>query len=67
MATALQVRRATISGWESGKTVPRLPERDVYARLLDKLAKLYPAPANTAFPAEDTVPVTFTKAPVPAP
>ncbi|KFG71539.1 telomere-associated protein Tap [Streptomyces mutabilis] len=43
VATALKVRRATVSGWESGKTEPRPPERDAYARLLDKLAELYPA------------------------
>ncbi|GHI25500.1 hypothetical protein Shyd_68710 [Streptomyces hydrogenans] len=51
VATALKVRRATVSGWESGKTEPRPPERDAYARLLDKLAELYPAvPADTATP-----------------
>jgi transcriptional regulator with XRE-family HTH domain len=61
VATALKVRRATVSGWESGKTVPRPPERDAYARLLEKLAKLYPAQANTAEPSEDTVvPEPFT-------
>ncbi|WP_139216468.1 helix-turn-helix transcriptional regulator, partial [Streptomyces sp. CC77] len=43
VAGALKVRRATVSGWESGKTEPRPPERDAYARLLDKLAELYPA------------------------
>ncbi|WP_338316081.1 helix-turn-helix transcriptional regulator, partial [Streptomyces bohaiensis] len=53
VATALQVRRATVSGWESGKTEPRPPERDAYARLLDGLAELYPAavPAVPAVPA----------------
>lgn len=52
VATALKVRRATVSGWEAGKTEPRPPERDAYARLLDKLAELYPAaPADTATPA----------------
>ncbi|NEC13182.1 helix-turn-helix domain-containing protein [Streptomyces sp. SID8014] len=56
VATALKVRRATVSGWESGKTEPRPPERDAYARLLDKLAELYPAPT----------PATFTGAPAPA-
>ncbi|AYG85052.1 hypothetical protein DWB77_07268 [Streptomyces hundungensis] len=45
VATALKVRRATVSGWEAGKTEPRPPERDAYARLLNKLAELYPAPA----------------------
>ncbi|MFH9177282.1 telomere-associated protein Tap [Streptomyces albogriseolus] len=43
VAKALRVRRATVSGWESGKTDPRPPERDAYARLLGKLAELYPA------------------------
>ncbi|MFF2014140.1 telomere-associated protein Tap [Streptomyces sp. NPDC058195] len=52
---ALGVRRATVSAWESGKTEPRPPERDAYARLLDGLAKLYPAP----------VPATCTSAPDP--
>ncbi|MGC5342088.1 telomere-associated protein Tap [Streptomyces sp. DT171] len=64
VATALKVRRATVSGWESGKTEPRPPERDAYARLLDKLAELYPAPAA---PVQDAaVPATFTAAPAPA-
>ncbi|MFD8789458.1 telomere-associated protein Tap [Streptomyces vinaceus] len=56
VATALQVRRATVSGWESGKTEPRPPERDAYARLLKQLAELYPAPEEPAAP----VPATFT-------
>ncbi|MGW3498635.1 telomere-associated protein Tap [Streptomyces sp. NPDC001020] len=61
VAGALRVRRATVSGWESGKTEPRPPERDAYARLLDGLAKLYPAPAGTAAPDEDVaMPETFT-------
>ncbi|WP_336319885.1 telomere-associated protein Tap [Streptomyces lavendofoliae] len=45
VAGALKVRRATVSGWEAGKTEPRPPERDAYARLLEGLARLYPAPA----------------------
>ncbi|MGW4729323.1 telomere-associated protein Tap [Streptomyces shenzhenensis] len=60
VASALQVRRATVSGWESVKkpTEPRGPEREAYARLLDKLVDLYPPDATTAAPAEDTaVPV----------
>ncbi|MEU9471243.1 helix-turn-helix domain-containing protein [Streptomyces avermitilis] len=68
VATALKVRRATVSGWESGKTEPRPPERDAYARLLDKLAELYPADANASTPAQDTaVATTFASAPAPAP
>ncbi|MGV9761473.1 telomere-associated protein Tap [Streptomyces tricolor] len=65
VATALRVRRATVSGWESGKTEPRPPERDAYARLLDKLAELYPADATA--PVKDAaVSATFTGAPDPA-
>ncbi|MEW2626041.1 helix-turn-helix transcriptional regulator [Streptomyces sp. NPDC048106] len=50
VAAALKVRRATVSGWESAKkpTEPRGPEREAYARLLNKLAELYPAPAPAA-------------------
>ncbi|MEV0912483.1 telomere-associated protein Tap [Streptomyces hokutonensis] len=55
VAAALQVRRATVSGWEAGKTEPRPPERDAYARMLKQLAQLYPAnapvlPEDTAAP-----------------
>ncbi|MFD7458769.1 MULTISPECIES: telomere-associated protein Tap [unclassified Streptomyces] len=65
VAAALQVRRATVSGWESGKTEPRPPERDAYARLLEGLAKLYPAPVNSEAPVDDTaVPETVTASPV---
>ncbi|MEU5092995.1 helix-turn-helix domain-containing protein [Streptomyces sp. NPDC021356] len=68
VATALKVRRATVSGWESGKTEPRPPERDAYARLLDKLAELYPAaPADATAPVPNAAtPATFTGAPDPA-
>ncbi|MFD5476412.1 telomere-associated protein Tap [Streptomyces hawaiiensis] len=52
VAAALRVRRATVSGWEAGKTEPRPPERDAYARLLKQLAQLYPA--NAPVPAEET-------------
>ncbi|MEU0581589.1 transcriptional regulator [Streptomyces griseoincarnatus] len=63
VAAALKVRRATVSGWESVKktTEPRGPEREAYARLLDKLAELYPAPAAAPAP----VPATFTGQPAP--
>ncbi|MGK5693293.1 telomere-associated protein Tap [Streptomyces sp. URMC 128] len=62
VAGALKVRRATVSGWESGKTEPRPPERNAYARLLDKLAELYPAD-DTAPVQDAAVPATFTAAP----
>ncbi|WP_322872278.1 telomere-associated protein Tap [Streptomyces goshikiensis] len=67
VATALKVRRATVSGWESGKTEPRPPEREAYARLLRQLAELYPALVETAAPTPDAaVPATFTAVPAPA-
>ncbi|MGW0855737.1 telomere-associated protein Tap [Streptomyces sp. NPDC002690] len=69
VATALKVRRATVSGWEAGKTEPRPPERDAYARLLDKLAELYPAVSadTAAVPAPDAAArTTFTGAHAPA-
>ncbi|MEU2718183.1 helix-turn-helix transcriptional regulator [Streptomyces sp. NPDC007205] len=59
VAAALQVRRATVSGWEAGKTEPRPPERDAYARMLKQLAQLYPANApvpDTAIPETPAVP-----------
>ncbi|WP_437090376.1 telomere-associated protein Tap [Streptomyces sp. enrichment culture] len=61
VAAALQVRRATVSGWEAGKTEPRPPERDAYARMLKQLAQLYPAgapvpPEDTANPETPAVP-----------
>ncbi|MEU3256116.1 helix-turn-helix transcriptional regulator [Streptomyces sp. NPDC006997] len=61
VAAALQVRRATVSGWEAGKTEPRPPERDAYARMLKQLAQLYPAgapvpPEETAIPETPAVP-----------
>lgn len=53
VAAALGVRRATLGAWESGRTEPRPPEREAYARLLKQLATLYPAPENTGAPQED--------------
>ncbi|WP_030622406.1 telomere-associated protein Tap [Streptomyces sclerotialus] len=63
VAGALNVRRATVSGWESAKkpTEPRGPEREAYARLLRQLAELYPAPGPTEEPAAAAaVPESFT-------
>ncbi|MCX2970082.1 MULTISPECIES: telomere-associated protein Tap [Streptomyces] len=74
VAAALKVRRATVSGWESARkpTEPRGPEREAYARLLDKLATLYPAPApapaqEPPAPAGAPAPSTGTTAPAAAP
>ncbi|MEU1371728.1 helix-turn-helix transcriptional regulator [Streptomyces sp. NPDC005803] len=68
VAAALEVRRATVSGWEAGKTEPRAPEREGYARLLGKLAELYPADSNATEPVEsEAVAKTFLSASAPAP
>ncbi|MDO0917874.1 helix-turn-helix domain-containing protein [Streptomyces sp. DT2A-34] len=68
VAEALQVRRATVSAWESGKTEPRPPERDAYARLLSKLVELYPADPSATTPVHDTAaPATSASTPAPAP
>ncbi|MFD8525300.1 telomere-associated protein Tap [Streptomyces capillispiralis] len=63
VAGALKVRRATVSGWESVRkpVEPRGPEREAYARLLNKLAELYPAPA--AVPAAMSAVLTAEPAP----
>ncbi|MFJ9720999.1 telomere-associated protein Tap [Streptomyces sp. NPDC101213] len=69
VAAALRVRRATVSGWESSRkpTEPRGPEREAYARLLDKLAELYPSRPVTEDPTAPAAPTTpLTAAPGPA-
>ncbi|MFF8531758.1 helix-turn-helix domain-containing protein [Streptomyces sp. SAS_267] len=65
VAAALQVRRATVSGWESltKPTEPRGAEREAYARMLRQLAELYPALEEPAAPA----PTSVTAAPAPVP
>ncbi|GEC02392.1 transcriptional regulator [Streptomyces spinoverrucosus] len=68
VAAALQVRRATVSGWEAGRTEPRPPEREAYARLLKQLAELYPADTSDPAPAQDTADEHATPTdPAPAP
>ncbi len=70
VAQALEVRRATVSNWESltKATEPRGKEREAYARMLTQLAELYPADANASTPIQDTaVPATLANAPDPAP
>ncbi|MFC8660215.1 telomere-associated protein Tap [Streptomyces parvus] len=79
VATTLDVRRATVGAWESGRTEPRPPQREPYAHLLKQLARLYPSsptaaegstPAATAPPAvvevAPSAPVVAVAAPVPA-
>ncbi|MDW4911308.1 helix-turn-helix transcriptional regulator [Streptomyces sp. ADMS] len=49
VARALQSRRETVNGWESGRTDPRPPRLEAYLRLLEGWAAKYPA-----HPAPDT-------------
>ncbi|MEV5801881.1 telomere-associated protein Tap [Streptomyces collinus] len=56
VAAALGVRRATVGDWEMGKTEPRPPQREAYARLLKQLTQLYPAPESTGASGKDTSP-----------
>ncbi|MFD8145233.1 telomere-associated protein Tap [Streptomyces sp. NPDC059708] len=46
IAKALSVRRETVTSWETGRTAPRPPKRAAYARLLEGLAALHPAPGT---------------------
>ncbi|MEU6866368.1 helix-turn-helix transcriptional regulator [Streptomyces sp. NPDC046876] len=64
IATALQTRRETVSGWESGRSEPRAPKRGAYARLLDGLAERFPAASESA--PESSEPLSVSR-PVSAP
>ncbi|MEU6895053.1 helix-turn-helix transcriptional regulator [Streptomyces sp. NPDC046557] len=50
VAKALSVRRETVTSWETGRTAPRPPKRAAYARLLEGLSALHPAPGTPATP-----------------
>lgn len=65
VASAVNVRRATLVAWEKGKTEPRPPQREVYAHLLAQLARLYPA--GTTIPEPDAGPAPQQPAPAPEP
>ncbi|MFF5826056.1 telomere-associated protein Tap [[Kitasatospora] papulosa] len=56
VAATLDVRRATVGAWESGKTEPRPPQREPYAHLLKQLARLYPAPAASSVADQGSTP-----------
>ncbi|MGK5632881.1 helix-turn-helix transcriptional regulator, partial [Streptomyces sp. URMC 123] len=64
VAQALKVRRTTVMSWENGKTEPRPPQREAYARLLGKLAELYPRDPSAA--AQHTAPRPAAQPPAPA-
>ncbi|MGY0466772.1 telomere-associated protein Tap (plasmid) [Kitasatospora sp. cg17-2] len=67
LARALKSTVQSVKNWESGRSEPRPPRLEAYARLLEGWARQYPAPA----PATSTVvevPAVFTPASVvPAP
>ncbi|BAC75306.2 MULTISPECIES: telomere-associated protein Tap [Streptomyces] len=67
VAIALQTKRETVNGWETGRTMPRPPRLAAYKHLLDGWAAMYPAPTDNAdAPSGVTakVPETFTSVPV---
>lgn len=67
VAATLDVRRATVGAWESGKTEPRPPQREPYAHLLKQLARLYPVPAAAAAAADqDSTPSAAPTSAVPS-
>ncbi|MEV8312220.1 helix-turn-helix transcriptional regulator [Streptomyces flavidovirens] len=70
VAIALQTKRETVNGWETGRTMPRPPRLAAYKHLLDGWAEMYPAPtsnANAPTGVTATAPETFTSTPAPAP
>ncbi|GAA2446115.1 telomere-associated protein Tap [Streptomyces macrosporus] len=58
LADVFGVRRETVAGWETGRSEPRPPKREAYARLLEGWAARYPAEAGDPGPE---------RAPAPAP
>lgn len=66
IARALKARREAVGNWESGRTEPRPPKRAAYARLLERLAERFPAPATEA-PAAGTPTGAFASAPASTP
>ncbi|MGW2403691.1 telomere-associated protein Tap [Streptomyces sp. NPDC001739] len=66
VATALSVRRETITSWEAGRTEPRQPKRAAYLRLLEGLAERFPGGAGAVDPLGPAAAAPG-PAPVPAP
>ncbi|MYW00374.1 helix-turn-helix domain-containing protein [Streptomyces sp. SID3343] len=67
VANALGVQRVTVVAWEAGRTEPRPPQRQAYARLLAGLADRYPALDPDPTPAPDGVEAVEPDRPEPAP
>jgi transcriptional regulator with XRE-family HTH domain len=58
VAIALETKRETVNGWETGRTMPRPPRLAAYKHLLEGWAAMYPPPTG---PGTSTgVPGTFT-------
>ncbi|MFD8377036.1 telomere-associated protein Tap [Streptomyces sp. NPDC059679] len=60
IAEALDTRRESVGNWETGRAEPRPPKRAAYARLLEKLAARFPAPAAEPSQEAAVAPETFT-------
>ncbi|MCF3143801.1 telomere-associated protein Tap [Streptomyces platensis] len=58
VATALQTKRETVNGWETGRTTPRPPRLAAYQHLLNGWAEKYPP--NTSAPTPAAATETFT-------
>ncbi|MFF2619007.1 telomere-associated protein Tap [Kitasatospora sp. NPDC058046] len=63
LAQALKSTVQSVKNWEAGRSEPRPPRLEAYARLLEGWAQQHPAPAPAASTVED-VPAAFTPAPV---
>ncbi|WP_031506963.1 telomere-associated protein Tap [Streptomyces megasporus] len=57
LAEVFGVRRETVAGWEAGRSDPRPPKREAYARLLEGWAAKYPAEEEEPVPARAAGPV----------
>ncbi|WP_336054767.1 telomere-associated protein Tap [Streptomyces sp. CA2R101] len=62
VATALQTKRETVNGWETGRTTPRPPRLAAYQHLLNGWAEKYAPNTSGPTPAAATETFTGTKA-----
>ncbi|WP_197363151.1 helix-turn-helix transcriptional regulator, partial [Streptomyces clavuligerus] len=51
LAEVFEVRRESIRAWETGRSEPKAPKRQAYARLLEGWATKYPTPTPASVPA----------------
>ncbi|GLF94878.1 telomere-associated protein Tap [Streptomyces yaizuensis] len=57
LAEIFEVRRESVRAWEAGRSEPKAPKRQAYARLLEGWSAKYPAPTAPAIPAIPAAPV----------